>query len=95
MNVILADSNDLIRIGLRTILSAQRDITISGEATNNDELIEQLNSFGASVVIIDYTSPGFDINIVPKVQQKFKRVRFLAITPEQSAKPWWMHCVQE
>lgn len=85
MNVILADSNDLIRIGLRTILSAQRDITISGEATNNDELIEQLNSFGASVVIIDYTSPGFDINIVPKVQQKFKRVRFLAITPEQSA----------
>jgi DNA-binding NarL/FixJ family response regulator len=85
MNVILADSNDLIRIGLRTILSAQRDFTISGEATNNDELIEQLNSFGASVVIIDYTSPGFDINIVPKVQQKFKRVRFLAITPEQSA----------
>ena len=81
MNVILADSNDLIRIGLRTILSAQRDFTISGEATNNDELIEQLNSFG----IIDYTSPGFDINIVPKVQQKFKRVRFLAITPEQSA----------
>jgi DNA-binding NarL/FixJ family response regulator len=85
MNVILADSNDLIRIGLRTILSAQRDITISGEATNNEELLEQLNSFGASIVIIDYTSPGFDINIVPKVQQKYKRVRFLAITPEQSA----------
>jgi DNA-binding NarL/FixJ family response regulator len=70
---------------LRTILSAQRDITISGEATNNEELLEQLNSFGASIVIIDYTSPGFDINIVPKVQQKYKRVRFLAITPEQSA----------
>ena len=85
MNVILADSNDLIRIGLRTILSAQRDINISGEATNNDELLEQLNAFGASIVIIDYTSPGFDINIVPKVQQKYKRVRFLAITPEQSA----------
>jgi len=85
MNVIIADSNDLIRIGLRTILSAQRDITISGEAVNNEELLEQLNAFGASVVIIDYTSPGFDINIVPKIQQKHKRVRFLAITPEQSA----------
>jgi DNA-binding NarL/FixJ family response regulator len=85
MNVILADSNDLIRIGLRTILSAQRDITVSGEATNNEELLEQLNAFGASVVIIDYTSTGFDINIVPKVHQKYKRVRFLAITPEQSA----------
>jgi DNA-binding NarL/FixJ family response regulator len=85
MNVIIADSNDLIRIGLRTILSAQKDILISGEATNNDELIEQLNAFGASVVIIDYTSPGFDISIVPKAQQKFKHVRFLAITADQSA----------
>lgn len=85
MNVIIADSNDLIRIGLRTILSAQHDILISGEATNNDELLEQLNVFGASVVIIDYTSPGFDINIVPKAQQKFKNVRFLAITSDQSA----------
>jgi hypothetical protein len=38
MNLILADSNDLIRIGLRTILSAERDLVIVGEAQNSTEL---------------------------------------------------------
>ncbi len=85
MNVIIADSNDLIRIGLRTILEAERDVTIVGEATNNEELLQQLKSFGASTVLIDYTSLGFNIDIVPKVLQINKKVRFLAITPEQSA----------
>jgi DNA-binding NarL/FixJ family response regulator len=85
MNVIIADSNDLIRIGLRTILAAERDVTIVGEATNNEELLQQLKSFGASTVLIDYTSLGFNIDIVPKVLQINKKVRFLAITPEQSA----------
>jgi DNA-binding NarL/FixJ family response regulator len=85
MGVIIADSNDLIRIGLRAILSAERNIEIVGEATNNAELLEQLKSFGASTVLIDYTSPGFNIDIVPKVLQINKKVRFLAITAEQSA----------
>jgi DNA-binding NarL/FixJ family response regulator len=85
MELIIADSNDLIRLGLRTILSAERSITIVGEATTNEELLEQIASFGASVILIDYTSPGFDINIVPKILQLNKKIRFLAITPEQSA----------
>jgi len=53
MNVILADSNDLIRIGLRTILSAQPDITISGEAINNEELLEQIGAFGVQKPLVE------------------------------------------
>lgn len=85
MGLIIADSNDIIRIGLRAILSAERNIEIVGEATNNEELLLQLKSFGATIVMIDYTSPGFDINIVPKALNSNKKIRFLAITPEQSA----------
>lgn len=85
MNVIIADGNDLIRIGLRTILAAEKDITIVGEAHNNEGLIAQIKSFGASLVLIDYTSSGFDIDVVPKVLNINKNVKFIAITPEQSA----------
>jgi DNA-binding NarL/FixJ family response regulator len=35
--------------------------------------------------LIDYTSPGFTIDIIPKVISKFPNVKFVAITPEQSA----------
>ena len=85
MNVIIADGNDLIRIGLRTILAAERDISIVGEALNNEGLIAQIKSFGTSLVLIDYTSSGFDINVVPKILNINKHVKFIAITPEQSA----------
>lgn len=85
MNLILADSNDLIRIGLRTILAAEKDVSIVGEAHSNEELLEQIKSFGTSLILIDYTSAGFDIDVVPKALQLNKRLKFIAITPEQSA----------
>jgi len=84
MNLILADSNDLIRIGLRAILSTERAITIVSEAHSGEELLEQVKSFDTSLVLIDYTSSGFNIDIIPKVLSINKRIRFVAITAEQS-----------
>lgn len=85
MHVILADSNDLVRVGIRTILNSHGGFKIVGEAKDNHELIQQIQNFGAAVILIDYTSPGFDIDIVHKVLSINKDVKFLAITPEQSA----------
>ena len=85
MRVILADSNDLVRIGLRTILSSEKNIEIVGEAKNSKDLKQQLISFGADLILIDYTSPGFDIDIIHTVLTLNNSVRFIAITPEQSA----------
>lgn len=85
MRVILADSNDLVRVGMRTILSSHLDFKIVGEAKDKDELEELVKNFGAAVVLIDYTSPGFDIDIIPKILTLNSDVKFLAITPEQSA----------
>ncbi len=85
MQVILADSNELIRFGLRTILAAQAGISIAGEARNEEELMAQLKNFGADVVLIDFTAHGFSIDIVPKALSKFKDLRFVAITEAQHA----------
>lgn len=85
MRVILADSNDLIRIGLRTILNSHGGFKIIGEARTNNELQDLVKSFHASVVLIDYTSFGFDIDIIHRLLQTNKELRFVAITPEQSA----------
>jgi DNA-binding NarL/FixJ family response regulator len=85
MNIILADSNDLIRVGLRTVLSGVDDLHIIGEAHDAEELMEQLASFGPAVVLIDYTAPGFSIDTIPRILHHHPEVRFVAITPEQSA----------
>jgi DNA-binding NarL/FixJ family response regulator len=85
VRVILADSNDLVRVGLRTVLNSYKNIDIVGEAQDSEELLEQIRNFGSAVVVIDYTAPGFDIAIIPRVLQLNKDVRILAITPDQSA----------
>lgn len=85
MSIIIADSNDLTRVGLRSILSTQTSISIVGEASDGIELMNQLNSFDVSMVLIDYTSPGFTIDTISEISSFKKEIKFIAITPEQSA----------
>ena len=85
MALIIADSNDLSRVGLRSILSSQTSIPIVGEARDSQELENQLASFDVSMILIDYTSSGIDIDIVSKQNASNKKYKFIAITPEQSA----------
>ena len=85
MRIILADSNDLVRVGMRTILNSEKNLEIIGEAKNNQELKQQIKNFGTDLVLIDYTSTGFDIDIIHKVLAINSSIKFIAITPEQSA----------
>ncbi len=85
MKLLLADSNELIRIGLRTVINSQLKIDIVGEAINNEDLFKLISSFETDIVLIDYTSPGFSIDVIPKIVSSFPFVKFVAITPEQSA----------
>lgn len=84
MKVIIADSNDIVRVGLRAILASDKFNEIIGEVSSNDELEEQIENFDTDVVIIDYTSPGFSIDVVPKLLNQHKKLKFVAITPEQN-----------
>ncbi|MEX1190962.1 MAG: response regulator transcription factor [Brumimicrobium sp.] len=85
MRIIIADSNDIVRVGLRTVLASDRFVQVVGEVTNSEDLEEQVNNFETDLVLIDYTSPGFTIDVIPKILSKHKQLRFIAITPEQSA----------
>lgn len=85
MGVVLADSNDLMRAGLRSVLSQQTDLPITAEACNNEELCEQVKSLNPSLVILDFTSEGFTIDVIPEVRNIKSDIPFIAITPEQNA----------
>lgn len=85
MNVIIADNNDLIRIGLKEIISQEIHLSALEEVRNKEELLEVVGSFNNAMVLIDYTTKDFGIESIPAVLQKNKHIRFIAITPEQSA----------
>lgn len=85
MRLVIADSNDLLRFGLRAVISKEISAEIVGEANNSDELVGIMQSFGADVVIIDFTAPGFSIDVLLTLKKRWPEVGILSITPDQSA----------
>ena len=85
MRLILADSNDLIRVGIRSILNSELNVEIIGEAKSSTELLEMVRTFGADAVVVDYSAPGFDIDVLAALKNDYPGIYVLAITPQQSA----------
>ncbi|MEO9532758.1 MAG: response regulator transcription factor [Crocinitomicaceae bacterium] len=84
ITLILADSNELIRIGLRTVFK-ESDFQIIGEANCTEELLSQVESFKPDVVLIDYTSDGFTVDAIPAAKSICDGVKIVGITPLQDA----------
>jgi|TARA_R110000737_G_scaffold182215_1_gene205591 DNA-binding NarL/FixJ family response regulator len=85
LKIVIADNNDIVLVGLQSILHAEKGIEVVGEARSNSQLMALLKQFETDVVLIDYTADGFDIDIIPKIKSKYEKIEILAITPEQSA----------
>lgn len=84
IKILLADSNQLIRIGLKSVFAEHPEFAVVGEVTSSQELVKKLKSAKPDVVVIDYTSPDFSIDVIPQSLNAVPGTKFVAITPEQS-----------
>lgn len=86
-SVILADSQCLIRVGLRHILNAVPHCEIVGEATHETQLLEQLQRFQPDILVLDYNQPGrFSTDTIHKVRTLSPRTNFLIISADEDKK---------
>lgn len=60
ISVLLADDQELIRQGLRTLLSSRHDVTIVGEAASGRDAVESTKRLRPDVVLMDIRMPGID-----------------------------------
>jgi DNA-binding NarL/FixJ family response regulator len=58
--VVLADDQDLVREGLRMMIDAEPDITVSGEARNGNEALARVRELDPDVVLMDVRMPDLD-----------------------------------
>jgi DNA-binding NarL/FixJ family response regulator len=58
--VLLADDQELVRTGLRMIISAEPDLDVVGEATDGVDAVEQVARLGPDVVLMDIRMPELD-----------------------------------
>lgn len=85
IDVVIADSNQIIRCGLNSILGSRTEIRVVGEAVNQDQLLDLISAFHPQVVLMDFMAEGFTIDTVPVVKNLTNAPRIVAITTEQSA----------
>ncbi|OGX81450.1 hypothetical protein BEN47_05745 [Hymenobacter lapidarius] len=60
IRVFIVDDHSLIRDGLRTLLAADPLFSVVGEAGNGQELLDQLPTVAADVVLLDLNMPVLD-----------------------------------
>ena len=58
IRILIADDHAIVRQGLKQIVSETLDMTIAGEASSGEELLDLVRRQGADVVLLDLAMPG-------------------------------------
>ncbi|MDD2714919.1 MAG: response regulator transcription factor [Candidatus Wallbacteria bacterium] len=69
ITVTIADDHDLIRLGIKTLIEKKaKDITVTGEASNGEEVLALAKTNPTDVYILDISMPGLNgIDAIPRI----------------------------
>lgn len=85
MKLVLADDNEIIRIGLRTVLRVNIPGLILFEANDSNELFDIVKSDQPDAVLLDYSCDNFSIKTIADIRAKFPETKVIGFTYLQSS----------
>ena len=81
IQVVLADDHDLVRSGIKALLSTVEGVQVIAEARNGNELLQLLESVKPDVVMTDISMPGMDgITAIAEIHTRFPDVKVLVLS---------------
>jgi NarL family two-component system response regulator LiaR len=81
IRVLIVDDHQIVRTGLRAIISLNHGIEVVGEAANGQSAIDQCSALGPNVVLMDMKMPGMDgATAIDRIRAEFPEVNVLALT---------------
>jgi DNA-binding NarL/FixJ family response regulator len=86
IKILIADDHPVVRKGLKDIIQATSDMTVSGEASKGQEVLENVKRIDFDVVVLDIAMPGrsgLDILKELKSEKPELPVLILSIHPEE------------
>jgi DNA-binding NarL/FixJ family response regulator len=81
IRIVLADDHDLVRSGIKALLSMVEGVEVIAEARDGRELITLVESLNPDVVMTDISMPGMDgIAAISEIHSKHPEVRLLVLS---------------
>ncbi len=85
IRVLLADDHDILRQGLKLLLSLQQEIQIVGEACTGREAVEMVRNHQPDVVVMDITMPDMDgLEACRLIRSQYPLTQVLILTMHES-----------
>lgn len=85
IKVLIVDDHAVVRLGLNTLLSDEKEITIVGEASNADQAMAQIERCKPDVVILDIQIPGKNgIEVCKEITQNYSDTKVVMLTSHTS-----------
>lgn len=82
--VVIADDHDIIRVGLRHVLTPENGVDLVGEASDGNALLELVQAADPEVAIVDISMPGGDgIMATSRIATGPSRCRVIALSVHQ------------
>ena len=81
IKVLLADDHTIVRKGLRSLLEAERDIEVVGEAENGREAMEKAEALQPNLIVMDHTMPVLNgLEATLQIRQRNPEIQILILT---------------
>ncbi len=87
IRILIADDHDIIRQGLKRIISFEEDMDIAAEAENGEEVLKILNKIELDVILLDCNMPIMNgIQVLESIRQQGYKAKVMMLTVENDSK---------
>jgi len=81
IKIFLVDDHQLVRDGIKALLSGIPDIVIIGEANNGQELLDTIFNYQPDIILMDISLPDISgIELTRRITQTYPSIRILMLS---------------